>query len=155
MGIKLIKSYFNNIYTLLKINLYFMKLYPSMGSLGPSGSWLVMGLGQKNFAKFLPRLESGLGLENFPLKIPNFFPFGSKKSYRVGQKVTGSKGGRPFIYCRSKVCLGRVRSGPISRLMASGWEPEGQSLNPSTSGEPLTPDCLKQQIIPTLACLQL
>jgi len=43
------------------------------------------------------------------VKFFNFLPFGSKKSHRVG-----SEPGRPLIYCGSKVCLGRVRSGLIS-----------------------------------------
>jgi len=42
------------------------------------------------------------------VKFFNFFPFGS------GQKVPGSKPGRPLIYCGSKVSSGWVGSGPIS-----------------------------------------
>jgi len=42
-------------------------------------------------------------------KFFNFFPFGLKK-------VPRSKTGWPLIYCRSKVCSGLVRSGPISTL---------------------------------------
>jgi len=54
----------------------------------------------------------GLGfvLENFPYKsqFVHFFLIGS------GQKVPGSKMDQPLIYCGSKVCPARVRSGPIS-----------------------------------------
>jgi len=53
-----------------------------------------------------------LALDNFPLKsqISQFLPLGSKKSHRVGSKVPRSKLGRPLVYCRSKVCSGRVRA---------------------------------------------
>jgi len=47
------------------------------------------------------------------VKFFNLFPFGSKK-ISSGQKVPGSKVGRPLIYCGSKVSLGQVRSRPIS-----------------------------------------
>jgi len=54
----------------------------------------------------------------FSLKTSNFaifFPFGQKNLICLGQKVPGSKAGRPLIYCGSKVSSGRVRSGPISK----------------------------------------
>jgi len=41
-----------------------------------------------------------------------------KNCFGSGQKVPGSKLGRPLIYCGSKVSLGRVGSGPISRVEA-------------------------------------
>jgi len=47
------------------------------------------------------------------VKFFNIFPFGSKK-ISSGQKVPGSKAGRPLIYCGSKVSSGRVESEPIS-----------------------------------------
>jgi len=57
-----------------------------------------------------------LGLENFPQKS-QFFPSDHKKNlFRSGQKVPRSKTGWLLIYCRSKVCSGRVSSGPISML---------------------------------------
>jgi len=43
--------------------------------------------------------QSPLGLENFPLKIPNFSIFCPS-----GQETPGSKIGRPLINCGSKVC---------------------------------------------------
>jgi len=54
-----------------------------------------------------------LGLENFPLKIPNFSVFSpsyQKNLLGLGQKVFWSKTGWPLNYCRSKVCSGRVRA---------------------------------------------
>jgi len=56
----------------------------------------------------------------FPLKIQNysiFFPFGSK--------ITGSRTGQPLIYCGSKVCYGRFRSGTISKKISKvfTWQP--------------------------------
>jgi len=38
------------------------------------------------------------------------------KKIASGRKVPGSKPGLPLIYCRSKVSLGRVGSGPISTI---------------------------------------
>jgi len=52
----------------------------------------------------------------FPLKMSNFFPSNKKIIFGSGQKVPGSKGGRPLIYCRSKVSSGRVGSGQGSSL---------------------------------------
>jgi len=53
-----------------------------------SGHFLVSGvrLGQPH-----------LGLDNFPQKTKKYF-------YPLGQKILGSKMGRPLIYCVSKVC---------------------------------------------------
>jgi len=81
----------------------------------------------------------GLGLEIFPLNIPNFqyLPIGSKKDLiGLGQKVPGSKTGQPLIYCS-----GRVGTGPISRcawseLELSAWgveKPPNLSLRPNFS----------------------
>jgi len=78
-----------------------------------------MGLGQK----FLTWVRSGqpslvwvcvwkISLKNS--KLSNFLPFGSKNLIGSGQNVHGSKPGQPFIYCRSKVCSGRIGSGSIS-----------------------------------------
>jgi len=53
----------------------------------------------------LGRAIYGFGLENFPLKMTNFFPFESKKSVRVG-----SKAGWPLIYYGSKVSSGRAKA---------------------------------------------
>jgi len=50
------------------------------------------------------------------VKFFNFFPFGSKNIFGSGQKVPKSKAGWPLIYCESKVSLGLVGSGPISKL---------------------------------------
>jgi len=50
------------------------------------------------------------GFGKFSLKIPNFPIF-----FPLDQKVTGSKAGRPLIYCWSKVCMGWVKLVPISR----------------------------------------
>jgi len=47
-------------------------------------------------------------------KSVNFLPSGQKNLFRSGQKVPGSKAGRPLIYCGSKVSSGRAGSGPIS-----------------------------------------
>jgi len=46
----------------------------------------------------------GLNLKFFSLRV-------KKNLFGSGQKVPGSKAGRPLIYCRSKVCSGRVGSG--------------------------------------------
>jgi len=50
----------------------------------------------------------GMGLENFPLKSQNisiFPPLAQKNLFGLGQKVPGSKVGRPLIYCGPKVCF--------------------------------------------------
>jgi len=55
--------------------------------------------------------------QKFPLKTSNFSIFSlriKKNCFRLGQKVYGSKPGRPLIYCVSKVSSGQVGSGPIS-----------------------------------------
>jgi len=53
----------------------------------------------------------GLGLENFPKKYQIFSLSGQKKSLRVVSKSTDVKGDcQPLIYCRSKVCSGRVKA---------------------------------------------
>jgi len=87
-----------------------------------------MGQGQKFLTQVRPdqffvlRLDRvgpviyglGLNLENFPLKTSNFsifFPLDKKNIFGLGHKVAGSKGGRPLIYCGSKVSSGPVRSG--------------------------------------------
>jgi len=41
-----------------------------------------------------------------------------KNLFGSGQKVSGSKVGKPLIYCRSKVSSGQVGSWPISTLSA-------------------------------------
>jgi len=55
------------------------------------GSFLLLWSGQ---------ITHCLGPGNFPPKSQN----------RLGQKISGSKLDRPFIYCRSEVCLGRVKA---------------------------------------------
>jgi len=60
-----------------------------------------------------------LGLEKFPLKISNFqfFPLRiTKNLFRLGNKVPGSKTGRHFIYCGSKVCLGQFQGPSLCPL---------------------------------------
>jgi len=59
-----------------------------------------------------------LGLENFPLKIPNFpiFSLGVKKLPWVGSKSIRAKDGLASYLLRAKVCSGRVGLGPISSL---------------------------------------
>jgi len=52
----------------------------------------------------------------FPLKTSNFSIF-----FPLGQKVPGSEPGRPLIYWGSKVCSGRVGSGPISTKKANSF----------------------------------
>jgi len=73
-----------------------------------------MSLGQKFLTQvrlgqfFVAWVELGqpfmIGFEfgKFPLKMSKFF--------RSGQKVPGSKVGRPLIYCGSKVSSGQVRA---------------------------------------------
>jgi len=60
--------------------------------------------------------------ENFLKNVSffNFFPLSQKNLFGLGQKVFGSKAGRPLIYCGSKVCSGWVGSGPISSLEPLG-----------------------------------
>jgi len=48
------------------------------------------------------------------VKFFNFIPSDKKNPFGSGQKVPRSKAGQAFIYCKSKVSSGRVRSGPIS-----------------------------------------
>jgi len=51
------------------------------------------------------------------VKFFNFFYLRLKKNlFRSGQKVPGSMAGWPLIYCGSRVCSGRVGSGPISNI---------------------------------------
>jgi len=74
-----------------------------------SGNFYWLGSGRVGSA------INGLGwnLENFSLKcqIFQFFSLRVKKNLLgSGQKVPGSKAGRPLIYCRSKVSSGRVRT---------------------------------------------
>jgi len=69
--------------------------------------------GSKNFD---PGRVSHLwfGFGKFPHKMSNFsnfFPLGLLNLFESSQKVPGSKAGGPFIYCGSKVSLGRVGSG--------------------------------------------
>jgi len=87
-----------------------------------SGSWwdcnwcrVMMDLGQKFWN------SSGLLSLVWVWKISpentKFFPiWPTKISSGSGQKLPRSKTCWPLIYCRSKVCLGRVRSGPISNV---------------------------------------
>jgi len=56
----------------------------------------------------------GFWVGKLPLKITIFSLCVKKNLFGSGQKVPGSKAGRPLIYCWSKVCSGQVRSGPIS-----------------------------------------
>jgi len=52
----------------------------------------------------------GFEFQKFPLKMSNFSTFspsGQKNCFRSGQKVPGSKPGRPLIYCGSKVSSGQ------------------------------------------------
>jgi len=73
-------------------------------------SELVMGLGQK----FLTRVGSALWVWKFPLKIPKFLLFGSKKCHRVGSTGTQVKVGLDSYLLRVKSRLGLGRSGLIS-----------------------------------------
>jgi len=62
----------------------------------------------------------GYGFGKFPLKMSNFSIFSPSDQKTVigsGQKVPESEPGWPLIYCGSKVCLGRVGSGPISTFL--------------------------------------
>jgi len=64
---------------------------------------------------WVSHLWYGFGFEKFPLKIPNFSIFflsDQKNIFWSGQKVPWSKAGQPLIYCKSKVCLGRVGAHP-------------------------------------------
>jgi len=63
------------------------------------------------------------------VKFLNFCPSSQKNVIWSGQKVPRSKQGRPLIYCRSKVCSGRVGSGPISILL----QPQKVTPNPFKS----------------------
>jgi len=72
---------------------------------------LVMGSGSKNFDPGWVEPGQPYMVVTWIWKISpknaNFLPFGSKKNlFRLGQKVLGSKAGRPLIYCGS----GRVRA---------------------------------------------
>jgi len=90
---------------------------------------VVMGLGQI----FLTQVRSGqflvarvgsaiyglgLDLEIYLLLIMSNFSIFSlrvkKNLLGLGQKVSGLRAGQPLFYYGSKVCLGRVGSGPIS-----------------------------------------
>jgi len=82
--------------------------YDKVAVLGSDGSRL-------NF--FIPGWVGSAisGFGNYPLQISNFSifsPSGQKNSIGSGQKVPGSKTGRPLIYCGSKICMGLVGSGP-------------------------------------------
>jgi len=44
------------------------------------------------------------------VKFSIFFPLGQKNLFGSGQKIPGSKAGRPLIYYGSKVSSGRVRA---------------------------------------------
>jgi len=87
----------------------------------------VMGLSQN----FLTRVGSGwvshlwYGFEfvKFPLKMSIFSHQVKKNLFGSGRKVPGSMAGWPLIYCGSKVSLGRVGSGPISRHNEHGDDP--------------------------------
>jgi len=55
----------------------------------------------------------GFEFQKFPLKMSNFsifFLLGQKNCFRSGQKVLGSKPGRPLFYCGSNVSSGQVRA---------------------------------------------
>jgi len=56
-----------------------------------------MGSGQ-NFLTQVGSAIFGLGLENFPLNIPNFFQLGQKKSHQFGSKSTGVKAGTASFF---------------------------------------------------------
>jgi len=90
-----------------------------------SGQFLVTWIGLGKFlvarielGQFLvARVESaiyGLGwiwkISPKNAKLFNFFPLYKKNLFGLGQKVPGLKAGWPLIYCRSKVCSGRVRA---------------------------------------------
>jgi len=65
-------------------------------------------------------------------KNPNFSIFAirvKKNLIGSGQKVPGSKPDRPHIYCGSKVCSGRVGSGPISTLNTNWFIPYNTDVN--------------------------
>jgi len=67
---------------------------------------------------FVSQVRSGqppLGLLNFPGKFQIFqlFSLRAKKSHRVRSKNIWVKDGSALINCGLKVCLGRVRPGPI------------------------------------------
>jgi len=85
-----------------------------------------MGPGQNFLTRVGPgrvrNLWFGFDLGKFPLNMSNFsifFCFGSKNIFGLGQKVSGSKAGRPLIYCGSKVSLGQVRA--VSRRIYIGF----------------------------------
>jgi len=64
----------------------------------------------------------GYRFGKFPLKMPNFSifcPSGKKNVISLGRKVPGSGLGWPLFYCGSKVCSGRVGSGPNSFTLPS------------------------------------
>jgi len=81
----------------------------------------MMGPGQ-NFLTWVGpgrvrNLWFGFDFGKFPLKMSNFsifFALGQKNIFALGQKVPGSKAGRPLIYCGSKVSSGPVRA--VSRI---------------------------------------
>jgi len=76
--------------------------------MGPGLTWVGSIFSSSGWVRSaIYSLGLDMDLENFSKNI-NFFP--------SGQKVPRSKVGQPLIYCRSKVCLGRVGSGPISSL---------------------------------------
>jgi len=68
------------------------------------------------------------GFGKFLLKMAIFSIFclaGQKNVIGSGRKVPGSQPGRPFIYCGSKVCSGRVGSRPISSMQCfnlAAWQ---------------------------------
>jgi len=59
----------------------------------------------------------------YNVKFSNFFPSDQKNLFGSGQKVSGSMPGWPLIYCRSKVCLCWVGSGPISTFYTKRRKP--------------------------------
>jgi len=80
----------------------------------------VIGPGQKFLGQFfVARVRSGLvgsaifglGLSLKNSQIFQFFPLGSKKSHRVGSKITWVRAGLASYLRGSKVCSGWVGSG--------------------------------------------
>jgi len=65
----------------------------------PGSGWVSLGQPSMIWAWFWK-----ISLNN--VKIFNFYPLGQKNIFELGQKVPGSKAGRPLIYCGS----GRVRA---------------------------------------------
>jgi len=90
---------------------------------------------------WVSHLWFGFGSGKFPnMKIPNlsiFFPSDQKNLIRSGQKVPGSKMGRPVIYCGSKVCSGRVKALAHSYLFRFPMSPSAAAYIMLTIVSPL------------------